>query len=263
MKKRAMKASKASHVKVAGHQNETCFAHLIHGETNHENHTAKGDVTDQQGRRHSVKSGTWWQIFLYGKQRFANNTVFLEMGAVSQLMIECLDAYPPQFADYKADKSATKARLQIKMRLLLTELTKPAIYPQFINKALFDGDAADYLSIFMGDKKTVQCVDREFHIFHKDDVVAAFMQHVFLVNSKAVAKNQTSDLKVIFKSRLHNDTNIGEIEDRHDSEAHYQQMKFRLNAARVFDILTTAISCRQQLNQQLITYGKASELFSI
>lgn len=258
-----MKSSDASHVKIAGHQNEVCFAHLIHGETDHANHTGKSDVIDKQGRRHSVKSGTWWQIFLYGKQRFQSNTVFLNMGSVSRLMVECLDAYPPKFSDYLADKPAAKARLQVKMRELLTELKKPEIYSEFINKALFDGDNSDYLSIFMGDKKTVPCTERKFHIFYKKDVVDAFVKHVYLVNSKAVAKNQTSALKVILKSCLHNNTNIGEIEDRHDSEEHYQQMKFRLNAERVFDILTTAVSPRRNLNQQLITYGEASKLFGI
>ncbi len=263
MKKRRMTSQNASFVKIAGHENERCFAELIHGDTNQQNHTAKGDVIDQQGRHHSVKSGTYWQVFLYGKSRFESNTVFQQMGTVSQLMIECIDAFPPKFSDYVADKPAVKARLQIKMRLLLAELQNHNIYSAFINKALFNGDNADYLSVFMGNKKSVQCIDREFHIFHKDDVVAAFTANVFLVNSKARNANQTSDLKVIFKSRLHNDINIGEIEDRHDSEQHYRQMKFRLKAQPVFEILTKTISNRKKLSKQLITYGKANELFAI
>ena len=70
------------------------------------------------------------------------------------------------------------------------------------------------------------------------------------------------DQKVTFRSRLHNKV-IGEIEDRHDSRGHYKQMKFRLNARSVFDILEHHIEGARQLDSQVIAYGRAARLFRL
>ena len=213
-RRRAMTTAHASQVKVAGHRNEDDFAALIGGEVNLGSHTDKKDVIDQQHRSHSVKAGTWWQIFLYGRERLRTNTIFQGLGQVANVMIACLDAYPPTYADYLRDKAAAKRRLQPEMRNLLAELQQPAIFRAFLDKALFDGGNADYLTVFPG-PAAAPAQGKTFHMFHKDDVVPTFADAVTLRNSKARNPSQMDDQKVTFRSNLHK-KNIGEIEDRHD-----------------------------------------------
>ena len=259
MARRAMSSEQASEVKTAGHRNEYDFAKLIGGEVNLGSHTDKKDVIDSQHRTHSVKAGTWWQIFLYGRDRLETNTIFQGLGEVASIMIDCIDAYPPTFLEYQADKLSVKKRLQPEMRRLLEELGKPRIFSAFLNKALFDGGNADYLSLFLG-KASMPREDKIFHIFYKDDVVKALAEDVNLRNSKARHSGQMDDQKVTFYSTLKKRI-IGEIEDRHDSPAHYRQMKFRLNAQSVFDILESSISRTNQARSQVITHGRAAQLF--
>ena len=68
------------------------------------------------------------------------------------------------------------------------------------------------------------------------------------------------DQKVTFRS-AHHGRNIGEIEDRHDSDKHYREMKFRLNARSVFEILAEHISDTALARPQVTTYGEAVRLF--
>ncbi len=42
-------------------------------------------------------------------------------------MIQCIDAFPENFSDYKMDKQSAKYRLQEPMRLLKEEIEKPEI----------------------------------------------------------------------------------------------------------------------------------------
>lgn len=259
MARKAMSSEQASEVKTAGHRNEYDFAKLIGGEVNLGSYADKKDVIDSQHRTHSVKAGTWWQIFLYGRDRLETNTIFQGIGEVASIMIDCIDAYPPTFLEYLADKESAKKRLQPEMRRLLEELSEPRIFSAFLNKALFDGGNADYLSLFLG-KASMPIGGKVFHIFYKDDVVKALAEDIELRNSKARRQDQMDDQKVTFYSRL-NKKVIGEIEDRHDSGNHYRQMKFRLNAQCVFDILESRISQTKQAREQVITHGRAARLF--
>ena len=260
-RRRAMTSSHAREVKVYGHVNEHHFAELIGGAVNKGTQTDKKDVVDKQHRFHSVKGGKWWQIFLYSRERFVSNTIFQGIGNVANIMIDCLDAYPPTYQDYKENKLQAKENLKDPMRKLLAELKQENIYRAFLQKALFDGGNADYLSIYPGmSKEAIQT--KEFHVFFNTDVIDAFSRCVYLVNSKARNKNQQDAQKVIFKSRIHN-KNIGEIEDRHDSSVHYRQMKFRLNGKMTFQILRSKIKGHTRLNSQLNVYGRAQKLFSI
>jgi len=254
-----MSSNQASEVKIAGHVNEYDFAKLIGGQVDTTSPTQKKDVMDYHNRSYSVKGGTWWQIFLYGRDRFVTNTIFQEMGNVADIMIACIDAFPPDYNDYKSNKIEAKKRLQPHMRALLVELQKPEIFRTFLEKALFDIGNVEYLSVFLGAAK-LDANKKIFHVFHKDDVIAALMSDITLRNSKARNNTQMSDLKVTFLSNLHR-RNIGEIEDRHDSAIHYRQMKFRLNAKDVCEVLANYIKQRHQALPQVITYGKAVNLF--
>jgi len=259
MPRRAMTPAHARSVKLSGHRNETDFAALIGGEVNAGSHTDKKDVIDQQHRSHSVKAGTWWQVFLYGRDRLQTNTIFQGLGNVAGIMVECIDAYPHDYDAYCNNKDAAKRRLQPHMQKLLAELQQPAIFKAFLDKALFDGGNADYLSVWLGPaNKPVG--EKVFHVFHKDDVVSTLAADVQLRNSKARHAGQYDDQKVTFYSAL-NRRGIGEIEDRHDSAAHYRQMKFRLNAAGVVNALTTQYPNPQNARPQVLTHGRAMRLF--
>jgi len=71
---------------------------------------------------------------------------------------------------------------------------------------------------------------------------------------------QYDDQKVTFYSALNKRT-IGEIEDRHDSAAHYRQMKFRLNAAGVAHVLTSQYPNPQNARPQVLAHGRAMRMF--
>lgn len=260
-KRRAMSSAHASEVKTAGHRNEVDFATLIGGEVQKGSHTDKKDVIDRQHRSHSVKSGTWWQIFLYGRERLRTDAIFQGLGRVADIMIDCLDAFPPARSDYLRDKVSTKQRLQPEMRRLLAEMQVPKIFKAFLDKALFDGGNAQYLSIFPGPAKT-QADSKHFHIFHKDDVVDALAADVTLQNSKARQAGQMDAQKVTFRSALLKH-NIGEIEVRTDSDIHYREMKFRVHAESVMQILTSEVSESSAPHPQLTTYGRAASLFRL
>ncbi len=259
--RRAMSSWHASTVKVAGHRNEYDFAEIINGHVHRGSHTDKKDVMDEQDRSHSVKAGRWWQIFLYGKERLKTNTIFQGIGSIANIMIACLDAYPQDFAAYRANKDAAKQRLRPHMRHLLAELQKPKIFPAFLEKALFDGGNAEYLSIYAGTASTPSH-QKHFHIFHRTDVIEALQKDITLANSQARHQGQTPEQKVVFKSELQG-KQIGEIEDRHDSPNHYREMKFRLDGKATFAILREFIISPDptKARPRATTYGKAVRLF--
>ena len=254
-RRRAMSSEHASDVKVSGHRNEEDFAYLTGGRVNQGSHLDKKDVVDVQDRSHSVKAGTWWQIFLYGKERLATNTIFQGLGNLADIMIACIDAYPEAYEEYISDKRAAKLRLQAPMRQLQAELGDTRLFRAFLDKSLFDGGNADYLSFTLGPANR-SIGDKLFHIFHKDEVVRALADDIEIRNSKARRPDETNDQKVTFRSKQLR-RNIGEVEDRHDSPGHYREMKFRLNAESVYGILESAIPNRVEVSQQLMVYGSA------
>ena len=74
MAKRAMSSEQASKVKLKGHAREREFAKLIGLDDEYKNDKkAKKDVIDFNGDGHSVKSGAWWQIFLYSANRIKSD----------------------------------------------------------------------------------------------------------------------------------------------------------------------------------------------
>jgi len=176
-------------------------------------------------------------------------------------MIDCLDAYPQDFTAYQADKDAAKQRLRSHMRCLLAELQKPKIFPAFLEKALFDGGSAEYLSIYAGPAST-PFQQKHFHIFHRINVIDVLQKDVTLANSQARRRGQTPEQKVVFKSELQG-KQIGEIEDRHDSPGHYREMKFRLDGKAVFAILKEFITnpAATRARPRATTYGEAVKKF--
>jgi len=259
MAKRAMTSDHASRVKTGGHKNEQHFADVIGGRVQRGTHTDKKDVIDGQDRAHSVKAGKWWQIFLYGKTRLETNTIFQGIGEVANIMLDCLDAYPSTFDEYKADKHAAKEALRPHMRRLKEALDKDNIFRAMLDKAMFDGGNADYLSIYDGKSTDPPC-KKVFHIFRKDDVVDALHQDLDVRNSRAIGRGTTAEQKVVFWSRMHG-KQVGEIEDRHDSPQHYREMKMRLNGPLILKILRHD-QVPKDVRPQAAAYGKAARLFN-
>ena len=264
MARRAMSSKKASQVKVHGHVNERQFAALVGGHVNKGTHTDKKDVMDQNDGPHSVKAGTWWQIFLYGRDRFSSNTIFKGLGNTAGILVDCIDAFPENRDDFHgARKDAAKQALRPHMRRMLAELQQPHIGPAFFDKALFDGGSADYLSVYPG-----SAVDpfgqKKFHIFHKDDVIRALMSDVTFANSRAIKAGDVPEQKVVLKSSIAGRAGrqIGEIEIRNDSKVHYRQAKFRLRSEDVMKILKSHLPPPARMSNWICTYGKATSPFS-
>ncbi len=253
-RRRAMTSAAASTKKVAGHEREHEFAALINGKVHTGDHTGKKDVVDKSCLAHSVKGGKVWQIFLYRRSRFVNNTEFQGIGDVTKIAIECIDAFPSTFAAYEANKPAAKAKLQIPMRKLCAELNKSLVFAGFIQKAFFNGNEVDYLTVKSNEK---------FHVFASADVVD-ICKKFNVENSKARKAGETDDLKVLLKFPVYPSTrfvNIGEIEMRNDSDQHYQEVKFRINAENFLKILQKEVSGGFEERGKIIVYGKARKTF--
>lgn len=262
MAKKAMSSKTASEKKLTGHANEQDFADVICGRVQQGSHIDKKDVIDRQDNSHSVKAGKWWQVFLYSVHRLQTNTIFQGLGQVASIMIDCINVYPENIEDYVIDKNKVKQALRPYMRLLRGELSDPVRFKAFLDKGLFDGGNAQYLSVYWGPAKDPRA-KKVFHVFAKDDVTAALVEDLEVANSQARTAKQTSEQKVVFRSKLLN-KQIGEIEDRHDSKRHYREMKCRLNSFAVRKILENKFGGNsKQLSKHVVVYGRASKKFKL
>ena len=239
-----MSSAQASRVKRRGHNRERDLCGLVGGHLHQGAPTDKADIVDQYGNAHSVKSGQWWQIFLYGKDRFITNTNFQDVGNIAEIMVQCIDVFPERREDYLADKNTHKLLLQEQMRRLKTEFDDFDTKARFFSKSIFN-DTVDLLSIQLAD-------DDNFHVFERSDVVHVLTNTLAVENSKARNSTQYDDQKVVFKYA----TNVGEIEIRNDSDIHYRQGKFRLNSTKIFTILETHIPDSEKVNGVQV-YGSA------
>jgi len=252
-KKRAMTTGQASRVKLAGHARERHFAELIGGEVNKGTQTDKKDVIDQQHRFHSVKGGTWWQIFLYGRARFESNTIFQNIGSIADLMIACIDAFPPGRSSYVGNKGKYKSALQGPMGRLAQEFGDVRVKKAFFMKSLFNGGEVNYLTVQPKDSN-------EFFVFTNNDVVDCLSGFMEVGNSRARRAGEYDNQKVLFRIE---GRNAGEIEIRTDSDTHYRQAKCRLNAPMVFSLLKEKIGgCREKASG-VFACGQAGKLFRV
>ncbi|WP_298786991.1 hypothetical protein [uncultured Campylobacter sp.] len=260
MAKRAMSSEHASRVKLSGHQKEKIFANLIglDDEYKHDRQ-AKKDVIDFNGDGHSVKSGTWWQIFLYSIKRIKDDYGFLAMNGMGQLILDCLEIFPQNRADYECEKQKYKDALKIPMIALCEKLKDKNRLKAFLSKAIFNGGEVQFLSVFPNDDSG------DIYVFYYQDVIDVLAQNLNVENSRARMANQTDAQKVIFK----HDVSVGEIEVRNDSDIHYKEIKFRLNSKKILDILKNDIKDRDKPklinnveNTRIYRYGKAIKKFN-
>ncbi len=250
-----MTSEAASKKKTDGHEREDKFAELIGGEVNAGNQQAKKDVIDRQHNSHSVKGGKYWQIFLYRRSHWENNTIFRGMGNIADIMIDCLDAFPESRSDYLTDKHTHKIALQEPMERLLQELSNERIFTAFLSKALFNGGEVGYLAIERPDKK--------FHIFEQKNVLRVLEANMNLENSRARTDGQYDSQKVVFKIKNAKDrfVNTGEIEVRNDSKIHYREAKCRFDGHKIFELLEREIGMGEEKAPNVFAHGEAIKKF--
>jgi hypothetical protein len=243
-RKRAMTSEKASQVKKQGHLDAKEFAKLIGLEDDYQNDAkAKKDVIDKNGDAHSLKSGNgYWQIFLYGKQRFELDTAFKAMNGIGKIMLDCVNSIPDSKDEYKENKAYYKTEIARQMVLLQEKLQEQYRLDAFLRKSIFEGSQVSYLTIKHNSK---------FHIFWHDDVIKIFTKHFIVANS-------VGNQKVIFKLK----NNCGEIEMRNGEAHHHKEMKFRLHKIPITELLINNITEKQDLFEgKVVAYGYAIKKF--
>ena len=171
------------------------------------------------------------------------------MNGIGQLLVHCIDAFPPSYSDYVNNKDAAKIRLQAPMRELKDRFQRKALLRAFLRKAVFNGGEVNYLTIFHNDK---------FHVYWNDDVVSAMADVFEVVNSKARSGGQMNDQKVLFR---HHGKNVGELEMRNDSESHYGEVRFNMNKDPCMRLLEEAGFQPSQYSSAVLVYGQAINNF--
>ena len=176
---------------------------------------------------------------------------FQALNGIGSLLIHCIDAFPPRFSDYVDNKDAAKERLKVPMRELKDRLQRKALLRAFLRKAIFNGHEVNYLTIVK---------DGQFHIYWSDDVVREMADAFEVANSKARARGQFDDQKVLFR---HNDRNVGELEMRNDSKTHYGEVRFNMNRTPAIELLESAGLESQPWDgaNDVILYGSAIRIF--
>lgn len=249
-KKRAMSSYKAREVRAVGHMKAKIFSEIIHA-TNYDNGPQdKKDVIDKNGDAHSVKSGRWWQIFLYSQNRLANDPSFKVMNGIGVILSNILNIFPDDRNVYISNKQKYKKRLMPLMRELKEKISDNRL-EAFLHKSIFNGGEVTYLTINPPN-------ENKFHIFHYLDVINILSANLIVDNSKARNPNQNNDQKVIFQI---DGKGVGEIEVRNDSDVHYREIKFRLNAQKIINILVSNSKKSFEFSNNVILYDKAINKF--
>ena len=249
-RRRASTSEQARAYRQSGHDDALRFALLIGLESDYRNDkAAKKDVIDPSGDAHSLKSGKKkWQIFLYGRSRFERDDGFQALNGVGSLLVHCIDAFPPRYEDYRGNEIAAKERLRTPMRELRDRFQRKALLRAFLMKAIFNGGEVNYL--------TVKDDDR-YHVFRNRDVIRVMGEAFSVENSKAFAGGPPEQ-KVLFK---HLGRNVGELEMRNDSPAHYQEVRFNMLKPRAMELLYGAIQNHEEFSAEIVVYGEAIKSF--
>lgn len=250
-KKRALSSERARWVRQSGHNDALEFAIAIGLSRDYQNNPqAKKDVIDLSGDSYSVKSGEKkWQIFLYGKNRFQKDDAFRVMNGMGELLVSCVNAFPPTFAEYQANKTEAKEKLRIPMKALAEKLQENARVRAFLNKSLFNGGEVNYLAVKHEGK---------FHVFSNKDVIDVFGDNLEVCNSRSRNNDQVSEQKVLFRYKK---LNLGELEMRNDSEIHYAEIRFNMIKPKVIKLLFEKIPQTATYGDKVVIYGSASKKF--
>lgn len=244
-----MTSERARTVRARGHADARRFAEIIGLPADYQNDArAKKDVIDLNGDAHSVKSGALkWQIFLYKAGRFEEDFGFAAMNGVGELLAACLRCHPAGYAEYVANKTKYKEVLRVRMVALKEWLDLPRRRRAFFEKAFFNGNEVNYLTILHGGV---------YHVFAAEDVVRVLGEAVAVKNSVARNATQISEQKTVF----YTDSTLGEIELRRDPK-HYISAKFWMYKEKTFRLLRDEIGQSEQWSPQVAVYGAALRKF--
>lgn len=252
-KRRASTSEQAREYRQRGHDNALRFAKAIGlGSSYRNDPLAKKDVIDPSGDAHSVKSGYGkWQLFLYGRNRFLTDDGFVALNGIGLLLVHCIDAFPPSYAEYRKNPDAAKERLKAPMREIRDRLQRKALLRAFLMKGIFNGGEVNYLAVLH---------ENIFHIFLNTEVVQVMGECFEVVNSKAMKEGDFDGQKVLFRYR---GQNVGELEMRNDSPTHYQQVRFNMITERATKLLLGDIQGVDMLKGTKIVavHGKARNRF--
>ncbi|MBN1160833.1 MAG: hypothetical protein JXA17_02650 [Dehalococcoidales bacterium] len=251
-KSRASTPDQARGYRKLGHDNASLFAKALDLESYRNDPQAKKDVIDPSGDAHSVKSGSKnWQLFLYGRKRFLTDDGFVALNGIGQLLVHCIDAFPPSYEEYKKNPVDAKERLKTPMRELKDRFQRKALVRAFLMKAIFNGGEVNYLTILH---------EGIFHVFLNTDVVQLMGEKFEVVNSKAKGAGQMDDQKVLFCYQGHN---VGELEMRNDSKVHYQEVRFNMRIEPAIKLLLENIPevMRLKVSDKVVIHGNAAKRF--
>jgi hypothetical protein len=248
-RRRALTSEMARILRQRGHNDAREFAMAIGMDSYRNDPLAKKDVIDPSGDSHSVKSGQGkWQVFLYSRRRFILDDQWRVMNGIGNLIITCIDSFPPTYEEYAKNKSEAKARLRSPMVQLAEKLKDPARLRAFLNKSLFNGGEVNYLTVKH---------DGLFHVFLNKDVINTLGENIGVDNSRARTISHTPEQKVVFKYR---GINLGELEMRNESPGHYREVRFNMIKRVVMELLSK-IPITSRYNELVLVHGGASKRF--
>lgn len=247
-KSRASSPEKARQIRQQGYDDALLFAKSIGLNEDYKNDTkAKKDVIDPSGDAHSLKGGQKkWQIFLYRISRFED---FRAMNGIGELLINCINAFPPSFYDYQKNKAEAKEKLRPHMVALADKLRDKYRLKAFISKSMFNGGEVNYLTVYD---------NKKFHVFWGREVEQVMVDNIMVANSQARQDGQFPEQKVILK---YEGVNLGEVEMRNDSVIHYREIRFNMVKPKMMKLLFSEITLKQNYNDRVIVYGEAIKHF--
>ena len=249
MRRRGSTPEQARERRQLGHDNALAFAQEIGLTRDYRNDPhAKKDVIDPAGDAHSLKSGTKkWQVFLYSRRRFETDDGFQALNGIGELLIHCIDTFPPSYEDYRRNPIASKERLRTPMREIKDRFQRKALLRAFLMKAFFNGGEVNYLTVLY---------DNVYHVFLNTEVVQVMGDAFEVVNSTSLGGNPPEQ-KVLFRV---NGINACELEMRNDSAQHYQEIRFNAIVGRLMELLRT-IAPVSSYSEKVLVYGRAIRRF--
>jgi hypothetical protein len=251
VKKRGLSSDDARAIRKQGHDDALEFALAIGMNSDYLNDSsAKKDVIDLSGDTHSIKSGNKkWQIFLYSLNRFENDSGFIALNGMGELLADCIKSFPEDYAEYQNNKAYAKEKCKIPMQELCIKLQDKKRVRAFFYKSIFNGGEVNFLTVKH---------NGQFHIFFNDDVIRCFGDNLTVHNSKARNSKQFDNQKVVFK---YNNINIAELEMRNDSLVHYREVRFNMYKSKVMNLFFEKIIESIEYNKKVIVYGRAIKKF--
>ncbi len=250
-KSRASGSDQARKYRQQGYDDALGFALAIGLDKDYKNDPkAKKDVIDPSGDAHSLKSGQKkWQVFLYGLGRFENDAFFKVMNGIGQLLINCINSFPPKYEDYIKNKAEAKEKLRAHMLALAEKLQDKDRLRAFIGKSMFNSGEVNYLTVLENGK---------YHVFWGKEVERVMAENLEVGNSKAILKGQFAEQKVIFR---YEGKNLAELEMRNDSPIHYREIRFNMIKPKAIKLLSDKILLRKDFNDKVVLWGEAIRHF--